>query len=94
MQLPFLQTAMADTTGKDLEYFRVVPIAVGTRNFEPPATRGGLGRSCSNRARAKKVLIVASSDMNHYEPDEITRVKDRKPSIVCWPWTRVDYGKS
>jgi AmmeMemoRadiSam system protein B len=23
-------------------------------------------------------LIVASSDMNHYEPDSITRVKDRK----------------
>ena len=23
-------------------------------------------------------MIVASSDMNHYEPDSITRVKDRK----------------
>ncbi len=28
--------------------------------------------------RANKVLIVASSDMNHYEPDAITRIKDHK----------------
>jgi len=26
----------------------------------------------------KKVLIIASSDMNHYESDAITRVKDHK----------------
>ena len=24
------------------------------------------------------MLIIASSDMNHYEPDDVTRVKDRK----------------
>ena len=24
------------------------------------------------------MLIVASSDMNHYEPDDVTRVKDHK----------------
>jgi AmmeMemoRadiSam system protein B len=29
-------------------------------------------------AQADKVLIVASSDMNHYESDAITRVKDHK----------------
>ncbi len=28
--------------------------------------------------RQEKVLIVASSDMNHYESDAVTRVKDRK----------------
>jgi MEMO1 family protein len=28
--------------------------------------------------RQEKVLIIASSDMNHYESDAITRVKDRK----------------
>ena len=27
---------------------------------------------------AGRVLIVASSDMNHYEPDDRTRVKDHK----------------
>jgi AmmeMemoRadiSam system protein B len=26
----------------------------------------------------EKVLIIASSDMNHYESDAVTRVKDRK----------------
>ena len=29
-------------------------------------------------AQAQPPLIVSSSDMNHYESDEITRVKDRK----------------
>ena len=29
-------------------------------------------------AREETVLIVASSDMNHYESDAVTRVKDRK----------------
>jgi AmmeMemoRadiSam system protein B len=28
--------------------------------------------------RAEKILIIASSDMNHYESDAITRVKDHK----------------
>jgi AmmeMemoRadiSam system protein B len=30
------------------------------------------------KTSAGPVLIVASSDMNHYEPDDVTRVKDRK----------------
>jgi AmmeMemoRadiSam system protein B len=30
------------------------------------------------KSSAEPVMIVASSDMNHYEPDEVTRVKDRK----------------
>jgi hypothetical protein len=29
-------------------------------------------------AQKEPVLIVASSDMNHYESDAVTRVKDRK----------------
>ena len=28
--------------------------------------------------RNRKILIIASSDMNHYESDAITRVKDHK----------------
>jgi AmmeMemoRadiSam system protein B len=28
--------------------------------------------------QAEPILIIASSDMNHYENDQITRVKDRK----------------
>lgn len=29
-------------------------------------------------AKRSALLIIASSDMNHYESDEITRVKDRR----------------
>jgi hypothetical protein len=29
-------------------------------------------------AEREPVLLIASSDMNHYESDEVTRVKDRK----------------
>jgi predicted class III extradiol MEMO1 family dioxygenase len=31
-----------------------------------------------DQERAEKILIIASSDMNHYESDAITRVKDHK----------------
>jgi AmmeMemoRadiSam system protein B len=30
------------------------------------------------RAQSDPVLVIASSDLNHYENDAITRVKDRK----------------
>jgi len=38
-----------------------------------------LGRAIAKviAAQSEPVLIVTSSDMNHYESDEITRVKDR-----------------
>ena len=43
-----------------------------------PWKRSGTGWLRRSRASATPVLIVASSDMNHYEPDDVTRVKDRK----------------
>ena len=68
VQLPFLQVLAPG--------FQFVPIAVGTSNFEVLERAG----SC-HRERAceqdERVLIVASSDMNHYESDDVTRVKDR-----------------
>lgn len=69
VQLPFLQTQQSD--------LNIVPIAVGTRNFE---ALHGLGEALADviQSQNEKVLIVASSDMNHYEPDAITRIKDRK----------------
>jgi len=30
------------------------------------------------RAQSEPVLVVASSDMNHYESDQVTRIKDHK----------------
>jgi len=57
--------------------FRFVPIAIGPVRFDALA---GLGRAMARVIAAVKetVLIVASSDMNHFESDAVTRVKDRK----------------
>jgi AmmeMemoRadiSam system protein B len=69
VQLPFLQVLAPG--------FTFVPIAVGTGNFE---VLSALGVAVGNTmARAgSRVLVIASSDMNHYESDSVTRVKDRR----------------
>jgi AmmeMemoRadiSam system protein B len=59
---------------------RFVPIALGTREFE---TLNQLGMALADVIAAESdpgdpVLIVASSDMNHYESDAVTRVKDQQ----------------
>ncbi len=69
VQLPFLQMLVSD--------FRFVPIALGTIRFQD---LDQLGRAIAEvvAARKEEILVVASSDMNHYEEDQITRAKDRK----------------
>jgi AmmeMemoRadiSam system protein B len=68
VQLPFLQKLRPD--------FQFVPIAVGTDAFDAIELLGaGIAQAASRYAQ--RLLIVASSDMNHFEPDEKTRVKDR-----------------
>ncbi len=69
VQLPFLQAKRREV--------RFVPIAIGTREFEALA---GLGEAIGKILAVSKdrVLVLASSDMNHYESDPVTRVKDRK----------------
>jgi AmmeMemoRadiSam system protein B len=69
VQLPFLQVLAPG--------FQFVPIAVGTGKFEA-LTR--LGESLADVILQTKtrVMIVASSDMNHYESDDATRIKDAK----------------
>src|SRR5258708_22085020 len=74
VQLPFLQALRPE--------LNIVPIAVGTTDFD---VLRGLGEALADviadrheEDREEKVLIVASSDMNHYEADAITRVKDHK----------------
>jgi predicted class III extradiol MEMO1 family dioxygenase len=56
--------------------FTMVPIALGTNRFE---IWQSLGESIAEviAAQAEPVLIIASSDMNHYESDRVTRNKDR-----------------
>jgi len=59
-----------------------IPIAIGTGDFN---VLRGLGEALADviadrheEDQKEKVLIIASSDMNHYESDAITRVKDHK----------------
>ena len=69
VQLPFLQARRGD--------FRFVPIAVGTSHLDDLQTLGqALGEVLA--ARGEPTLVVASSDMNHYESDQVTRLKDHK----------------
>src|SRR5690348_8210066 len=69
VQLPFLQAR--------LKQFAFVPIAIGTGRLE---TLKELGQAVSDTVAevGSRVLIIASSDMNHYESDEITRQKDSR----------------
>jgi len=67
VQLPFLQYLSPG--------FTFVPIAIGTGNH---AALVALGEALAKVIAAARdaVMIVASSDMNHYESDRITRRKD------------------
>ena len=69
VQLPFLQTLM--------EEFQFVPITVGTSRLD---VLQQLGQAIfeSLRELPEPAMVIASSDMNHYESDSVTRVKDRK----------------
>ena len=69
VELPFLQAKSPN--------FTFVPIALGTAKFD---VLDSLGQAIADVAKdeAEPVLIIASSDMNHYENDKITRVKDHK----------------
>jgi AmmeMemoRadiSam system protein B len=69
VQIPFLQVLAGD--------FRFVPIALGTTRL---GALEDLGLAIAKVLAEEKeeALIIASSDMNHYESDPITRVKDKK----------------
>lgn len=67
VQLPFLQRSVGA--------FSFVPIALGVGGFE---VLESLGHAIAQALKQslRPALIVASSDMNHYEPDDVTRRKD------------------
>jgi len=69
VQLPFLQIGNPNLT--------FVPIALGTGQFEILEALGMAIAEVAGQA-TEPILIIASSDMNHYENDGITRVKDGK----------------
>ncbi len=74
LQLPFLQVSRADV--------RIVPVAVATREAGTLARLGSaLARAIAARRAedgkdAHGILVVASSDMTHYEPADVARQKD------------------
>ena len=67
VQLPFLQSLARN--------FRFAPIALGPTDY---IQLESLGHAMAEVLRGQRdpVLMIASSDMNHYESDEITRRKD------------------
>jgi AmmeMemoRadiSam system protein B len=67
VQLPFLQAVRND--------LMFVPITVGTGQFEVLTALGVVLAKVIAEC-GEPVLIIASSDMNHYEDDAETRVKD------------------
>ena len=69
VQLPFIQYFKQE--------FRIVPIAMMTTNLEVCRE---LGESIAEAIKESgaPALIVASSDMTHYEPDKMAREKDEK----------------
>ena len=69
VQLPFLQVLLPG--------FRFVPIAIGTCNFEVLCSLGVVIGNVLGQ-QGGRFLVIASSDMNHYESDSVTRVKDRR----------------
>jgi AmmeMemoRadiSam system protein B len=69
VQLPFLQRLAPS--------FTFVPIVIGTAQL---SELEALGHAIANvlASEHQPILVIASSDMNHYESDAVTRVKDRK----------------
>jgi AmmeMemoRadiSam system protein B len=69
VQLPFLQRLAPS--------FAFVPIVIGSVQY---AELEALGHAIAEVivSEQEPILVIASSDMNHYESDAVTRVKDRK----------------
>lgn len=69
VQIPFLQRLVPE--------FRFVPVVLASDRY-PALEQLGVAVAKVVKAQHERVLIVASSDMNHYESDSITREKDHK----------------
>lgn len=69
VQIPFLQVLKPD--------FTFVPVALGTVRFEELVAVGkAIGRVLADSN--EEVLLLTTSDLNHYEDDLTTRAKDKK----------------
>jgi len=69
VQIPFLQVLQPE--------FTFVPVALGAVRFEDLVSVGeAIGRVLATSV--EQILLLTTSDLNHYENDAVTRVKDRK----------------
>lgn len=73
VQLPFLQVLAPG--------FTFVPVALGMIQFEALVSLGE-GIAEAIRAAGQDVLLLTTSDLNHYESEAVTREKDRR-AIQC-----------
>ena len=78
VQIPFLQSLALD--------FRFVPVVLGEDRY---ALLEELGHAVAQvvAAQRERVLVIASTDMNHYENDASTRAKDE---MAIAPMLRLD----
>ena len=67
VQIPFLQTIRPDVS--------IVPVCIGFGRYQECEALGK-GLALAIREYGEEVLIVASSDMTHYEPADQAREKD------------------
>ena len=65
VQLPFLQRIYGT--------FKLLPISLSFQDIE---TARELGRGLSKMLAGRDAILIASSDLTHYEPAEIAREKD------------------
>src|SRR6266481_9014586 len=72
VQLPFLQVLAPE--------FTFVPVALGTVRFEDLVAVGEAIAQVLETGK-EDVLLLTTSDLNHYEDDATTRVKDHK--AIC-----------
>jgi MEMO1 family protein len=69
VQLPFLQRLAGD--------FTFVPVVLVTDRYSAMETLGEAA-AIVVAAQSEPVLVIASTDMNHYEDDKLTREKDSR----------------
>ena len=69
VQIPFLQILQPE--------FTFVPVALGTVRYDDLVTIGeAIGRTLA--AFGEEIFLLTTSDLNHYENDATTRIKDHK----------------
>ncbi len=67
VQLPFIHEVVKTP-------FKLVPIVMGEQNYQIARK---LGQALFEALKGKKAIVIASSDLSHYFPDEIARKKDK-----------------